>query len=296
LIKLFLKFRPDIIHLNSSKVSIVGSLASAIYRLKKNHKLIYTVHGFVFNEPLGQKIKTLYYWLERFCALFKDKLICIYQADMDQAIIKKIAPARKFTVVYNGINKINYLERSPARNALGIPDDKIIIGNIANFYPTKGLIYLVRAAKLVCEKIPNALFVLIGEGEERKNIEKEIRIQNLEEKFLLLGAKPGASIYFKAFDIFALSSLKEGLPYSLLEAMQAGLPCVATKVGGNMEIINDKQNGLLVDAADPELLANAINLLIANEELAKNLSQKAQSTISGKFSLNKMIENTINNY
>ncbi len=296
ILKLLIKYKPDIIHLNSSKASIVGSFASALYRIKKKHKLIYSVHGFVFNEPLPKVIKYFYYLAERLSAIFKDKLIFIYQADMDKAAKIKVASPEKFELIYNGVEKIDYLPRDQARNELKLPTDSLIIGNIANFYPTKGLPYLVKAAGIVCQKIPNAIFVLIGDGLERKSIEAEIKKLSLENKFLLLGKIDQAPKLLKAFDIFALSSVKEGLPYSLLEAMQAGLACVATSVGGNSEIITNEKNGLLIKPANEIDLANAIFNLGQNDILRKNIGRLAEIDTPQKFSLEKMVSKTIDIY
>ena len=142
-----------------------------------------------------------------------------------------------------------------------------IIGTIANFYNTKGLEFLIDSAKKVVDKNPKTIFVVFGFGEEsfRKKLENLIQKNNLEKKFFLLGKVTNAFQYLKALDIFALTSVKEGLPYSLLEARLANLPIVATKVGGIPEMEENFEINL-VDSRNVEQIANKILEILNNPE------------------------------
>ena len=128
---------------------------------------------------------------------------------------------------------------------------------MTNFYATKGLPDLITAAQIVIKQLPAVMFVVIGDGEQRRRLESLISQYNLDKNFRLVGYKKNAKQYLLAFDLYACSSVKEGLPFSLLEAMQAGLPIVSTNVGGIPEMIQDKKNGRLVNLAGPEILASA---------------------------------------
>lgn len=293
--RLIKALRPDIVHLNSAKAGLVGSIASFLARYSLNgrkHKLIYTVHGFVFNEPMNQAKKIFYVWLEKITALFKDKLICVSEFDRQQGLIHKICRPDKLVVINNGLPPLAFLEPAAAKNELGWPRDKTIIGAIANFYETKGLIFLIKAAAKVAASNPEILFVLIGEGELRPKLEKEIKNLNLQNNFILTGAKPDAYKYLPAFDIFVLPSVKEGFPYAILEAMQAGCPVIATKAGGAPEIIDNEKNGLLVKPADFEELAQAISRLIKDKNLAQSLGRQAKIDAGQKFRLEETVEET----
>ncbi len=287
--RLIKELRPDIIHLNSSKAGVLGALAAKHTGVKK---IFYTVHGFVFNEPMADWKKLIYLWAEKFTAKYKNKLICVSQFDYQAAITNRICSEDKLIVIHNGINDFHLLEQETARKKLDLPIDKIIIGTVANFYATKGLLYLIQAAKIIIKNYPHLIFVIIGDGQLKPLLQKEIVDANLENNFKLLGVVDKASQYLKAFDLYVSPSVKEGLPFAILEAMKAQLPIVTTNVGGVPEMIQDKKNGLLVKPADPEALAIAINNLLTNKDLALNLSKQAKLNVDSDFSLNKMIDQT----
>jgi len=286
--KLIRQIKPDILHLNSSKAGIIGAIAGKHAGVKK---IIYTVHGFVFNEPMPRWKKTFYRLAEKFSSRYKDKLICVSEFDRQKGIKNKIAPVRKMTTINNGIGQLKLLDGSTARKQLALPADKIIVGTIANFYPTKGLSYLIKAAGQVCRN-HNVIFIIIGDGEQRQALESEIKKLNLTENFYLVGRKNEVEQYLKAFDIYTCSSVKEGFPYSILGAMQAGQPIVSTNVGGIPEMIENEKSGLLVEPAEPKQLAASIIKLIENRNLADQLGRQAQIEVNQKFSLEKMVKET----
>ena len=339
IVKLIRKEKPDIIHLNSTKAGILGSLAAIFIRVSNSHyshknshhshRIIYTVHGWVFNEPMSWWRKNLYLWLEKLTAKFKDKIICVSEYDYQIALKYKIAPASKLVTIHNGIdlNKLEFLPKKevieyltqisshsepneeslchsePAKNLEILreypqDDEKKIIGTIANFYPTKGLKYLIRAAKIICNlksETYNPLFVIIGDGPEYKNIESRIMNYGLNDKILLLGSISEAYKYLKAFDIFVLPSVKEGFPYAILEAMSAGLPIVATKMSGIPEIIKNNINGLLAPIKSPKALAKKIDNLLNDQKLNKKFSKNNLKDVK-RFSLKTMVEKTEKEY
>lgn len=311
--KLIKKERPDIVHLNSTKAGFVGSLAVWLSQLKlgntynilpgfsrpKNLRLIYTIHGWIFNEPLSAWRKKLYLCLEKISARICDALVVLSQSELQTGIDKKIAPSKKFKLIPHGIAPPDFLPREIARETLlqnpppspFIEGGGFIIGTIANFYPTKGLPYLIEAAAKL--KIKHDFqIVIVGDGIERAYLESLILKYNLEENIILAGQIPDAAKYLKAFDIFVLPSVKEGLPYAILEAMAAGLPIVATTVGGIPEMIRSGHDGLLVAPKNPEELAGAIEKLIDQPELRELLGKNALASRQQKFGINEMLKKT----
>ncbi len=289
-------YRPDIIHLNSSKAGALGALAAKLAGVKK---VIYTVHGLVLNEPLSLKQKIFYWLAEWLSAKFKKQLICVSQADRQALLSNKIAPDSKITVIYNGLiaGQINFLERSNARRQLSqlincqLTADDLLIGTVANLYPTKGLTYLIKAARQVNQSYAHAKFIVIGEGPRQKALQQFIHVLKLEKNFFLPGSLRQAANYLKGFDIFVLPSVKEGFPYTLLEAMAAQLPIIATYVGGVPEIIQPGYNGLLVPAADANALAQSINKLISDKKLRASFAN-AQSKLINQFNLSRTLQQT----
>lgn len=303
--KLIIKIKPNIIHLNSSKISILGSIATLISKLLiVNCKLsiVYTVHGWVFNEPMPKWKKIFYTCAEKWTARFKDKIICINELDYNIAKNKFKIPEKKLTLIHHGIKPINFLSRENAREKLisiinnstfDIQYSTILLGSIGNLYKTKGYEYLIKAFKILISnfQFPISL-VIIGEGRERENLEKLIKKYNLEKNIILTGKIKNASELLNAFNIYVCSSVKEGFPYSILEAMGAGLPIISSNVGGIPEMIEDKESGLLIEPADPEKLANKIKYLMKNKETEKTMGENAKLKIEEEFKLSKMIEET----
>jgi len=284
--KLIKSYKPDVTHLNSSKAGILGSFASILTKTK----VVFTAHGFVFNEPLSVPTKTFYLALEKIASGYRDYIITVSEADRTSALDNKIINGSKIAAIHNGIAQIPFLEQRQARAVLGLPDNKIIIGSVANFYKTKGLDVLINGiAKLEPTTKEKILCAIAGEGGERPALEKLILDLGLEKTVKLLGSRPELPQAIKAFNIFALASRKEGLPYTILEAMQAGLPIVATKVGGIPEAVQGA--AVLVAPENPDELALALQSLLFNEAKQKELSQKALDR-SKQFTEQKMLAET----
>jgi glycosyltransferase involved in cell wall biosynthesis len=304
LIKLYRNSRPSIIHLNSSKAGALGAVAAFFY---PHASVVYTIHGLVLNEPLnlGRKI---YYWLaELFSAKFKDAIICVSKFD-EQSVLKwHVAPLHKIRVIYNGLDytTLNLLARPDARYKLkqiminqisdsGLDQDLVLIGTIAGLFKTKGLTYLIKAAQIVISDNSDRKikFIIIGDGPDRQFLTNLISSYRLEGYVYLVGAVKAASQYLPGLDIFVLSSVKEGLPYTILEAKAAGRPIVATRVGGVPELIEADKSGLTVEPKTVDQLARAINTLLEDKNLAVRLSKTAAAD-AGEFTLNSMVNKTI---
>ncbi|MDP2709131.1 MAG: glycosyltransferase family 4 protein [bacterium] len=300
IIKLIKQHQPDIIHLNSSKISILGSLAALIINIRVTSyelRVIYTAHGWVFNEPLPALIKYFYLFAEKFTARFKDKIICVSEFDRRVALKRKIAPAEKLITIHNGLAPVEFYGKEEAKKIIlrvtgcELRVASLLIGSIGNLYPTKGFKYLIEAANiLINEKKLLAAFIIIGEGAERKKLEQLIAGYKLKNNFILAGRIDQPAKLLPAFDLYACSSVKEGFPYSVLEAMQAGLPIVSTNAGGIPEMIEHEKTGLLSKPADAKALAENIKLLINNKNLRAELAAPAREKAKTEFSLKKMAE------
>ncbi len=165
--------------------------------------------------------------------------------------------------------------------------DEIIIGTIANLYKNKGLEYLIYAAAKI--KKPELKFVIIGDGPEKTRLEQLIKERRLEDSVFLAGYIDSAYKYLKAFDIFILPSVKEGQPWTILEAMAAGIPIVATNIAGIPEMLENEKSGLLVEPADPQALALVIEKMLTHTSLAQECAKNALITEKNKFGLSDMV-------
>lgn len=286
------KTAPETVFLNSSKAGFIGARAALPF---PKIKVIYRIGGWSFNDPRPGWQKKLWLTLERMSAKWKDYIIVNSQRDLDQALELGIRPREKMILVHNGLDpyRIDFLPREEARAQLSDRTgenlkNKKIIGTIANFYPAKGLNNFIEAAKQT--ELADTVFCVIGDGSGRAKLEESIKNLGLNKKVFLIGRVDQAARYLPAFDVFVLPSLKEGFPWSVLEAMAAKLPVIATRVGAVSEVIEDGRNGLVVEPGRPELIAEKIKDLFANELKMKEMGIQANQTVILKFSPEKMVE------
>ena len=272
--KIIREFNPDIVHLNSSKAGVLGSLAAW---LAGNKNVVFTAHGFAFLEP--HMFKSIYFWAEKFASYFRKKIITVSEHDRTEAIASKLSEPEKFITIHNGIAHDspppeegqgevigNSVTTTPSSSPSRGGEKAVVIGTIAHDYPTKDLKTLRQAFQILKLEYPN-----------------------LELK-IISGVSDAAKL-LSTFDIYVCSSIKEGFPYTILEAMRAGLPIVSTNVGGIPEAITDGREGLLVPPKNPEALAGAIKKLLTNPALAARLGSNAKQK-SLQFNLARMIEQT----
>lgn len=279
-----------------------------IQEIPSSPKVIYRIGGWAFNEDIANWKKKLYLTLEKGTAKRKDLIIVNSEADRKIGIASGIAPPEKIITIYNGLDwqKIKFLARDEARLSLQtiIPSNiaknqtadwwvsRKIIGSVANLYETKGLRYFVEAAALVRKSFPEALFFVIGEGRQRAELETLILKNRLRDNFFIFGNVPSARIFIKAFNIFVLPSVKEGMPWAILEAMAAEAPIAATAVGGIPEMIEHSKSGLLAPPKDPKALAEIIVYLLKNPVAGETLAKQAKQTLINKFSFSEMLQKT----
>ncbi|MBD3311235.1 MAG: glycosyltransferase [Candidatus Magasanikbacteria bacterium] len=299
--KLYKKTKPDIIHLNSSKAGILGSVAK-LFIVHCSLFIVYTAHGWVFNEPIPKLKKCLYKSSEKFTARFKDKIITLSDKDFSDAKnILKIKP-EKLDLIKLAIKPPKHkFKKQEARKKLNtflknkIESDTFLIGTIANFYPTKGIDILLEAISLKKDRLPkNIKFVIIGNGPEYKNSKIQISNSKIENIVEVPGFIDKAYKLFPAFDLFVLPSRKEGLPYTILEAINYKIPIIATDVGSIGSLIQDKKTGLLCRPNNPEVLNKKIEFALQNKQELQNYAAQAYNNLNSDF--DKFIEGTISLY
>lgn len=291
LIRVFGRLKPDAIHLNSTKMGALGSLAA---RLVLTPRVVYRIGGWVFLEPLSQTTKNLYRRIERWGAKWKDVIICVHPGDEDVAKKEGITPRKQIVTIPNGINIATFdqqlIDREQARKELRIPTGAPVFGTVAGFYPPKNLPHYLDACAIVHRQIPKARFVLLGDGPERKRIVERCYDLKLADVVVLAGTMNGhASRYLRAFDCFVLPSVKEGMPWSLLEAMAASLPCIVTDVGANAWMVG-QEAGWIVPANDTAKLAQAMINTLTHQDEAKRRGTIAREEVMNRFPLEKTYE------
>lgn len=305
LLKIFYREKPDIVHLNSSKMGLMGALAGRILRIPK---IIFTGHGWAFNEDRSMWQKRIIHWLHKLTILLAHKTIAVSEQTKEQIHAGKFLN-KKMVVIRNGVGEIEFLDKDEARNLIlrGIKQEqgltlfqKTWIGTISELHKNKGLKYLIEAAHLLDLKTENKadlpVVIIIGDGERKEKLQARINRYNLQDTIFMVGRVEEAEKYLKAFDIFTLTSITEALPYVLLEAGQAGLPIIASGVGGIPEIIDDKQNGILVPSKEPEEIKQAIEFLLQNPDKSAMFGQNIQEKIQEHFNKATMVRKTVEIY
>ena len=310
--------KPDIVHLHSPKAGGVGALAARIYKIKGGKKsplkkIIYTAHGWAWNEnrPIYQKTAIAFFsWLTM---ILCTDIITLSIKETEQALrfpwvkdkIIRIPLGIVPPIFYGHKNALDVIEKqltsiaSPViANATTKPhipfEKRLVIGTISELHPNKGLVYLIEAARELKAKYPTLAIVIIGEGELRPTLEKLIASYELTDTVYLAGYIDQASQYLKAFSIFTLTSLKEGLPYAIFEAAYAGVPVVASAVGGIPELITDMTSGILIQPKKSHEITYALSFLLdpnhKNEQRA--YAEALRKNIETNFPIEKMRENT----
>jgi glycosyltransferase involved in cell wall biosynthesis len=299
LIKILRRERPDICHVNSSKAAFLGALAARIIGIlpslqptsyKQQPRAVFTLHGLPSREPrnlLWRCAVALGTWLT---ALLSHTTIAVCEADR-RAISRWPFVGEKAVTIYNGIEPPDFLDRETARREIGecvpgavTPEPSTLMVTIAELHPNKGIENLIEALASLQPTSYNLQAVVIGSGELRPRLETLIKKHGLERGVFLAGHIPDAARFLKAADLFVLPSVKEGLPYALLEAALAEAPVIATAVGGVPEIIAGDALGTLVPPGNPDALARAIRRAVADlpgaRERARALAARAAKTFA----------------
>jgi glycosyltransferase involved in cell wall biosynthesis len=213
-------------------------------------------------------------------------------------LLASAIPPTKTTVVHEGVDvdAIARLQAVDARPALGLPPDARIVGNIAALVPHKAQDDLIDAAAIVVRTVPEARFVICGDGESRRALEGQIRRRQLEHHVVLTGFRTDVLALLKNFDLFALSSVAEGMCTALVEAMAASKAAVATSVGGVPEVLADGETGFLVPPRHPEAMAARIIELLRDETLRSRMGRAALERARDAFTIDRMVDGTMAAY
>jgi glycosyltransferase involved in cell wall biosynthesis len=226
-----------------------------------------------------------------------DCFICSSDAIRQILLSDGVAPARA-VIVHEGIDlaRVAAAPAAALHGELWLPHGAPIIGNVAALAPHKGQRHLVDAAALVVREVPDAHFVIAGEGELRDALAHQIKHLGLEKHVILTGFRPDVLSLHKAFDIFVMSSVTEGLGTSLLDAMACGRPIVATTAGGMPEVVQDGTTGILVPPRDHHAMARAIVTLLKDDGLRERMGAAGLSLVNARFSAERMVTDTLSVY
>ena len=286
--RLLKQLRPDIVHAHDPHGVAMAALALSMSTAPVKPPLVAARR-----VDFHLRRSTLSRWKYRQVDCF----ICASDAIRRILIADGIPDARAVTV-HEGIDLERVAAAPPARlhEEFWLPHDAPIVGNVAALVPHKGQRYLIEAAALVVRQVPDARFIIAGEGELRPALERQIKEHRLEKHVLLAGFRPDVLSLHKTFDIFVLSSTTEGLGTSLLDAMGCAKPIVATTAGGIPEVVEDGVTGVLVAPKDSVALAQAIVTLLQDDALRRKYGGAGFARVHERYSAERMVRNTVQVY
>jgi len=280
----------DLLHTHSSKAGIVGRTAA---RLAGVRAVVHTVHGWSFNDVQPALTRRAFIEAERAAARMTDRIVCVSAADRDRGLSAGIGHAAQYTILRSGIDPALYTAppgaRDRVRASLGASPGDVVVGSIANFKPQKGPLDFVECARLACERDSRLRFFVAGDGPMRGDVERAIARAGLQATVHLLGWRDDVAELFAAMDVFLLTSLFEGLPRVVLQAIAASVPVVATHTGGVAEVVTPGVTGELVPPGRPEDAAAVVVALAADAERRRRLAEAAVAALGAEFDIRIMV-------
>jgi glycosyltransferase involved in cell wall biosynthesis len=276
LVRLMRAFRPDVVHTHTAKAGFVGRVAA---RLAGVPVVVHTFHGHVLHGYFGPAKTALFRFLERGAARMSDALVAVSEGVKRDLVVHGVAPAERIRVIPLGLELAplaGALPRGGLRGEAGFADAAPLVGLVGRLVPIKDVPTFLAAAARVAERRRDVRFAVVGDGEERASVEAERDRLGLGGTVALLGWKRDMREVFGDLDLVVNCSRNEGTPVALIEALAAGRPVVATRVGGTPDLLAGGAHGHLVPPGDPEALAAAILDVLDRPEEARARTQAGQ--------------------
>lgn len=275
------KFRPAILQTFLFHANLAGRIAGRLAGIKT----------IVSGIRVAEKRSRIRLWFDRWTNGFVHTNVCVSQAVADFSISESGLSPKKIIVIPNGVDVARFAGASPADlTVLGIPPGSQVVLTIGRLDRQKGLATLIEAGAVVTSRFPKAHFLLVGDGPQKSELDHLIRDKGLVDRIHFAGWRPDVPELLAAGAALVLSSLWEGLPNVILEAMAAGLPVVATRVEGTSELIIDGRTGLLVPPQSPHELASAIEKILSDPVQARSMGQSGRERALAEFSWQKMVD------
>ena len=289
LASLLRKNKIDLLHSHSPYPAIIGKVIS---RFAGVSALVHTEHNLL---PSYNPVTRL---LHRLTTPMTRATIAVSEEVRRTIVDTRLPKPRNLRVVYGGIDPksmTTLADPKVTRARFGIPDDHFVIGNVAHLRSQKGYGFFLQAAKIILDRHPTTTFVIVGREKEagyQSSLERQAEELGIKERVVFTGFQPDSLNIMATFDLLLMSSLYEGLPVALMEAMAQGKPIVLTSVGGVREAVEDGVEGFLVPPRDPAALAERALTLIGDDALRERMGGHARQTVLRKFTVDRMVRET----
>ncbi len=294
LYRIFRRTRPRIVHTHSSKAGALGRLAA---RLARVPIVVHSIHGYGFNDRQPAPLRSFLIILERALAWITTHVIVVSRANLEQGAALGIIPRSRATLIRSGIpiGAFESAGRDPAlrggaalRREIGADDRAPLVGMVACLKPQKSPLTFVEVAARAATAVPSARFILAGDGELRGAVLARVESLGLRGRFHLLGWRRDIPTIMAALDVLVLTSLWEGLPKVLPEAIATGVPIVATAVDGTLDILKDGETGFVCRPNDLEGLVERVVGLLRNPRLGRAAAERARAVLL-EFDIDAMV-------
>lgn len=279
--------KPDILHCNSSIAGFVGVLAGRIVGI---NAIIFTAHGWAFNEDRSVLQKIIFKFTHWLTVLLSHQTIAVSEATKEQ--LNWPTPRNRLVVIHNGRKPIDFIDKIAAREKLNLPLNKVISCTIGELHPVKQHDVMIHSIKKLHDKNIAIHHTIIGAGQQELELKELASSLGVRDYVHFIGALDEASRFLKAFDLYVQPSRSEALAYTVIEASFAELPIIASDVGGIPEIITNTKNGLLVQSGDAGDLAEKIKTLLEDRSISAQYAKEAFID-SNRFSFQNMLEKTL---
>ncbi len=287
--RLIRRGRYDVVHAHSSKAGVLARLAGRL----AGKPTIYTPNALYFLQfPPGRK-RFIYRAIERLAGPLTTRFVAVSESEREATLAERLVPAEKVVVIPNGIEPDAFQRvahaRAHVRAELGIPLDAVVVGAVARFSPQKDPDTLLRAMRTVIERTRRDVYLVwVGDGELTDEGRRLVSDCGLEQRCRLLGLRNDVKALMCSFDVAALTSRYEGLPYVLLEAMALGLPVVATDAVGTRDIVQNGVNGFLVPVGSSDAVAEALLGLANSDTRRAEFGERGRRMVAQRFTLEAM--------
>ena len=291
MVKLVRRLQPDIVHTHMAKAGTVGRLAARICGVPL---VVHTYHGHVFHSYFSPAKTRVFLTIERALGLATNRIIVVGDGQRDEIASYGVAPLRKLTTIRLGLELDQFLEaeshRGELRRELGIDPQAPLVGIVGRLVPIKAPELFLQAAVSIREALPSAEFLVVGDGERRQELESLVNQLGLSQSVRFLGWRRDLVRVYADLDVVALSSLNEGSPVVLIEALAAARPVVATAVGGVPEVVIHGQTGLTVPVSDVSALSESILTLLRDRSLADRLGQAGRQHVYPRYDSSRLVD------
>jgi glycosyltransferase involved in cell wall biosynthesis len=287
--------RPHILHTHTAKAGAVGRVAALLAGEARPPVIVHTFHGHVLRGYFSSPLTSSFRQIEQGLARHTDALVAVSPEVRDDLVRLGVAPEKKIVVIRLGLDlaartEVNDVAGAAERAALGIPADACLIGWLGRFTDIKRVDDLIRAFARLRDTGADAHLLLVGDGPSRPQMELLASEIGVSERCHFVGYKADVGPIFSAVDVVALTSANEGTPVTLIEALAAGKPVVATDVGGVRDVVEHDRTGLLVPAADVEAIAAALRQLATEPALRARLAREGRRTVLPRYSVPRLVD------